>query len=204
MSEMSAQSTNELLLIYTRQTFIFPLPICRRRSRFIRRRCEIRDREETLARSRWRPLRRLIAFHGRDFWIVEAPGTLASGHNDIAFVKFEPNESAHVGLRLCDKRLERLAFGREPETVVNQFAIFWDEAVAQVHHFAVHCECFHLTMGEMQNCAAGCLIHAAAFHSNKTVLDDVHATDSMFATKFVEHLQHLKWRHSGALSACNP
>jgi len=59
MSEMSAQSTNELLPIYTRQRFIFPLPICRRRSRFIRRQREIRDREETLARSRWRPLRRL-------------------------------------------------------------------------------------------------------------------------------------------------
>ena len=61
-------------------------------------------------------------------------------------------------------------------------------------------------MRKMQNRAAGRLVNAAAFHSNKTILDDVHPTDAMFAAKFVYCLQHLEWRklfsiHTDAISS---
>ena len=54
-----------------------------------------------------------------------------------------------------------------------------------MHHFAVHRKRFHLAMGKMQNRAAGRLVNTAAFHSDKAVLHNVHATDAVFAAKFV-------------------
>jgi hypothetical protein len=46
----------------------------------------------------------------------------------LPFVKLKPDESAHVALCFSDQRLKHFALGREPETVVNKLAVFWDEA----------------------------------------------------------------------------
>ena len=59
-----------------------------------------------------------------------------------------------------------------------------------MHHLAVHGQCFHLPMRKMQNRAAGRLVNAAAFHSDKAVLDNVHAADAVFPAEFVERLHH--------------
>jgi hypothetical protein len=57
-----------------------------------------------------------------------------------------------------------------------------------VHDFAVHGESFNLSMRKMQNCSTRRLVNTAAFHPNKTVLDDVHPANPMFATDFVQRL----------------
>ena len=69
-------------------------------------------------------VRRSVAFHGGDFWIVEALRASAADSDDVAFVKFQPDDASHVALRFGDERLERFALGREPEAVVNELAVF--------------------------------------------------------------------------------
>ena len=41
-----------------------------------------------------------------------------------------PSHAGQVALRFCDERLQRFAFGRELEAVVNEVAVFWNDAVA--------------------------------------------------------------------------
>ena len=43
----------------------------------------------------------------------------------------------------------------------------------------------------MQSRAARRLVHAPAFHSNKTVLHNINAANAMFTAKFVQSFQHL-------------
>ena len=46
----------------------------------------------------------------------------------------------------------------------------------------------------MKNGAAGCLVNAAPFHSDETILNDIDATDPMFAAEFVERLHYAERR----------
>ena len=58
------------------------------------------------------------AFHRCDFRVVRTLGAFAADDDDVAFVKFEPNDTGHITLGFGDERLKRFAFGREPEAVV--------------------------------------------------------------------------------------
>jgi hypothetical protein len=60
------------------------------------------------------------AFHGRDPRIVQALGTFAPRHDDVALVEFQPHNAADVALRFHDEGLQRLPLGREPKAVVNE------------------------------------------------------------------------------------
>ena len=75
---------------------------------------------------------RRVGFHGGDVRIVEADPRFAAGRVDAALVKFHAHRAGDVLLRFLDVGLERVAFGRIPEAVVNEFRVFRDEAVAQV------------------------------------------------------------------------
>ena len=137
---------------------------------------------------------RFFAFHRGNFWVVETLRTFPPGDNDVALVEFQPNQTGDVALRFGDKRLERFTLRRKPKAVVNQFAVFWNQTVAQVHHFAVHGQRFHLAMREMQDRAARRFVNAAAFHSNESILDDVDPADPVFAAEFVQRLHDAERR----------
>ena len=131
-----------------------------------------------------------VGFHRGEVRVVEAHGGFAACDHDVALVKFHAHRAGHVLLALGHVSLECEAFGRKPEAVVNELGILGNERVALVHDFAVHRERFHLAMREMQNRAAGRLIHAARFHADETVLDHVHAPDAMFAAELVQRAHH--------------
>ena len=57
-----------------------------------------------------------------------------------------------------------------------------------MHHLTVHGQRLHLAVGEMQDRASRGLIHTAALHADKAVLDHVDATDAMTAANFIQHL----------------
>ena len=80
---------------------------------------------------------------------------------------------------------------REPEAVIDQFGVARDERVAQVHDLAVHRQRLHLPMGGMQDRAAGRFIHAARFHADEAVLDQVDAADAVLAAELVKRAQHI-------------
>src|ERR1700730_9051696 len=52
-----------------------------------------------------------LTFHSRDLRVVKAFRTFAAGDDDVAFVKFEPNEPGHVALRFGDECLKGFALG---------------------------------------------------------------------------------------------
>src|ERR1051325_11056225 len=52
-------------------------------------------------------------------------------------------------------------------------------------------------MREMENCAAWGFVNAATFHSNKTVLDDIDATDAVLSAELVQRLHYAERRHGG-------
>ena len=65
-----------------------------------------------------------VGFHRRDLWIVETLRALAAGNDDVALVKLEAHDAGYIALRFGGERLQRFALRREPEAVVNQFAVF--------------------------------------------------------------------------------
>src|SRR5690606_14984549 len=89
-------------------------------------------------------------------------------------------------LRLGHQRLERLALGGEPETVVDELGVFRNERIAQVHHLAIHRETLHLAVSGEEDTAPGSLVDPAALHPDKTVLDHVDAADPVAPAEAVE------------------
>src|SRR6202035_1140069 len=90
------------------------------------------------------------------------------------------------------------------KAVVNQRAVFRNQAVAQMHELAIHRQRIHLPMREVEDGGTGRLINTAPFHADKTILDDVDATNPMFPAKFVERLHYLKRRKLGGRRAVSP
>ena len=56
----------------------------------------------------------------------------SSGDDDVAFVKFQTHNAGHVALSFGDQCLKPFAFRKEREAVVNELAVFSNEAVAVV------------------------------------------------------------------------
>ena len=131
-----------------------------------------------------------VGFHRGDVRVVEADRALDAGGVDAAFVELHADGAGDMLLGLGDESLDGFALGGEPESVVDEFRVFRDERVAEVHDFAVHREGFHLTVSEVEDRAAGGFVNAAAFHADEAVLDHVHAADAVFAADFVEGVHH--------------
>ena len=111
-----------------------------------------------------------VGLHRGDVRVVEAHRGFATADHDVALVKFHTHRAGDVPLRFLDVSLERVAFGRIPEAVIDELGILRDECVALVHDFAIHRKAFHLAMREQQDRAAGRFIHAARLHADKAVL----------------------------------
>src|SRR3546814_1791525 len=58
---------------------------------------------------------------------VEAEGRLAADDARVALIELEPDSAGDVRLSVVDRRLQHLALGREPETVVDELGIFRSE-----------------------------------------------------------------------------
>src|SRR5207249_1167499 len=85
--------------------------------------------------------------------------------------------------------------------VIDERGIFWDQAVAQVHDFAVHGERLDLPVREVEDRAAGRLINAARFHADKTVLDEIDAPDAVPAAELVQHAHNFERGKPGVMAA---
>ena len=133
----------------------------------------------------------LYAFHRCDLVVVERILRLASGGDDVPLVELQANGAGDELLTFVHESLQRLAFWREPKSVVNEFGVFRDEAVAQMLDLAIHREAFDLLVGLHEDGAARCLVDTTAFHADEAVLDEVNAADAMLAAKFVEGLENL-------------
>src|SRR3546814_10569493 len=77
---------------------------------------------------------------------VEAERRLAADDAGVALVKLEADGAGDVRLAMVDRRLQHLAFGREPEAVVDELGIFRHQLVLEVRGAAVERDAFDTTM----------------------------------------------------------
>src|SRR3546814_7608504 len=92
---------------------------------------------------------------------VEAERRLAADDAGVALVKLEADGAGDVRLAMVDRRLQHLAFGREPEAVVDELGIFRHQLVLEVRGAAVERDAFDTTMRPRIDFAAGRFIHPA-------------------------------------------
>ena len=72
-----------------------------------------------------------------------------------------------------DGRLQHLAFGREPEPVVDQAGIARHELVLQVHGPAVEGDGLHAPVGGQEDGATGGLVDPPGLHADKAVFHQI-------------------------------
>src|SRR3546814_12146813 len=92
---------------------------------------------------------------------------------------------------MVDGRLQHLAFGREPEAVVDELGIFRHLLVLEVRGAAVERDAFDTTMRPRIDFAAGRFIHPARLHADEAVLEEVETPEAVLAAKVVEPPQRL-------------
>ena len=68
-----------------------------------------------------------------------------------------------------------------------------------MHDLAIQGDRFHGAMAFLQNGSTGCFVTAAGFHADIAVLDDIAATNTMFATNFIELSQQSCATHGFAV-----
>src|SRR5512143_2860114 len=71
----------------------------------------------------------LVVLEGNRLHRVERLRRLAADHGRVALVELEPHRAADVLLALVDQRLQHLALGRVPESVVDQLGVFRHQLV---------------------------------------------------------------------------
>src|SRR3546814_4567015 len=86
---------------------------------------------------------------------------------------------------MVDRRLQHLAFGREPEAVVDELGIFRHQLVLEVRRAAIERDAFDTAMRPRIDFAAGRFIHPARLHADEAVLDEVE-------TRSEEHTSELQ------------
>src|SRR3546814_16176704 len=111
---------------------------------------------------------------------VEAEGRLAADDARVALIELEPDSAGDVRLAVVDRRLQHLALGREPETVVDELGIFRHQLVFQVRRAAVERDAFDAAVGAGVDFAAGRLVHAARLPADEAVFDVGDAAGASF------------------------
>ena len=90
--------------------------------------------------------------------------------------------------------MQHLALGREPKTVVDELSIFRHELVLEVGCAPIKRDRFDSAMGREENGPARRLVHAARFHADEAVLDEIEPTDGVRAPERVERSEEVRRR----------
>ncbi len=143
----------------------------------------------------------LSAFHGGDMFVVKAVRGAAAGVDDVAFIEFEANLAVDRFLGLGDEGLEGIALGSEPEAIVDELGVSWDEAITKVLSIAVDGQGLEVLVGGQQNGATWGLVDAAGLHADEAVLDDVDASDAVLTAEEVEDAHDAVWGEEGVTIA---
>ncbi len=129
----------------------------------------------------------LSAFHSSNCFIVKSVHAAATGVDDISFVKFDSYFTGNFFLSAIDEGLNRFAFRRKPEAIIDELGIFGDEAITHVLGFAINDESLEVLMSGEEDGSAGRFVDATRFHANKAVFDDVNSPNSVSSAKEVEN-----------------
>src|SRR5207244_6791464 len=110
----------------------------------------------------------------------------APGYRDVALVELEAHGAGDVTLALVHERLQRSSLRREPEAVVDHLGIPRDEGVTEVEHLTVEGERLQRAPRDVEDRAAGRLVHTARLHPDEPVLDEIHPPHAVLAAEAVQ------------------
>ena len=100
---------------------------------------------------------------------------------------------------MVDRRLQHLALGAEPEAIVEQFGVTHRQLVLEVRRTAIERELFDAAMREVIDRAARRFVHAARFHADEAVLDQVEPANTVLAPELVLRGQQRRRAHRFAV-----
>src|SRR6202047_2654562 len=90
---------------------------------------------------------------------------------------------------------KHLALRRKPESIVDEFGIFRHQLVLQMGGAAIERDLLDAAMGEIKDRAAGGFIHAARFHTNEAVFDEIETPNAVGAAKPIQMRKQSCGRH---------
>src|SRR5665213_998336 len=128
----------------------------------------------------------LIFLEGDVGEAVERARRFPPDHADMALIELEPHRALDMLLAAVDQRLQHLAFGREPEAVIDELGIARHELVLLMRRAAIERDALDAAMRLMQDGAARRLIDAARLHADEAVLDQIDAANAMPPAELVE------------------
>ena len=93
---------------------------------------------------------------------------------------------------MIDGRLQHLALRAEPEAVIKQFGIFRHQLILQMRRAAIERDLFDAAMRDVQDGATRRFVHAARFHADEPVFQQIEPTNAMALAQLVQLPQQLR------------
>ena len=91
---------------------------------------------------------------------IQAEGTLASGHDDVALVQFELDDAGNRSLRGIDEGFQCFTQWGEPQSIVDQFRVLERDQVFELHGLVIDDQHFQFLMSGHQDRSTRGLIYA--------------------------------------------
>src|SRR3984893_13977564 len=132
---------------------------------------------------------------GHEILIIERTRARTANDEGGALEKLQAHPAGDEFLAAIDQGLQHFAFRREPEAVVDELGIFRHQLVLEMGGAAIECDLFDAAMGEIKDRAAGGFIHAARFHSDEAVFDEIETSNTMRAAKPIQMRKQGRGRH---------
>src|SRR5258708_528499 len=112
----------------------------------------------------------------------------------MALVELEADRALDALLAFVDEGLQHLAFGREPEAVIDELGIARHQLVLEMRGAAIEGDALDAAMRGVQDGAAWRLVDAARLHADEAVLDEIEPTDAVLAAELVEPSEEARGR----------
>ena len=91
-----------------------------------------------------------------------------------------------MALAFINRRLQHYPLRGKPKAIINQLGITRHQLVFQMHRAAIQRDGFDAAMGRQQDCAAWRFIHAARFHADKAVFNQVEPANAIGSAQLIE------------------
>merc|ERR1711937_249647 len=123
--------------------------------------------------------------HGCQIGIVQGLGAGSSLDDTVALVEFDFDLSDDVTLGKIERVADQFHLGSEPKPVVTESGKFIRKTFGEALDLTVHADAFQVHVRFSQEGSTGCFIHPTGLDTNKAVLDNIDATDSMLSGNHV-------------------
>src|SRR5688572_3957225 len=137
----------------------------------------------------------LVVFKGDERAGVKRLRRFAPRHDNVTLIELEPHGSFHIFLALVDQRLKHLAFGGEPEAIIDEFGVTRHHLILEVGSLTVKGQAFNGAVGGVKYGSARRLVDAARLHADKAILNKIYPANAVVTAKIVQGGEERRGRH---------